>query len=67
MGQAEELIFILKSIDEIGIKQGWNQARLESAKQTAIWDYYNVEQKIHNTNKHHQRHNLNDGDSRPMP
>ena len=42
MGQAEELIFILKSIDEIGIKQGWNQARLESAKQPAIWDYYNV-------------------------
>ena len=67
MGQAEELIFLMKSIDEIGIKQNWNREKLEQTKQEAIWNYYHTEQKINNTNKHHQRHNLNDGDSRPMP
>tara|TARA_B100000427_G_scaffold154995_1_gene128912 strand:+ start:1833 stop:2063 length:231 start_codon:yes stop_codon:yes gene_type:complete len=67
MGQAEELIFLLKSIDAIGIKQNWNKEKLEHTKQEAIWEYYHAEQKIHNTDKHHQRGNLNDGDSRSMP
>ena len=67
MGQAEELIFLMKSIDEVGIKKNWGREKLEQVKQDAIRDYYNIEQKIHNTDSHHQRGNLNDGDSRSMP
>lgn len=67
MGQAEELIFLLKSIDEVGIKKNWGKEKLEQVKQDAIWDYYNTEQKIHNTDTHHQRRDLNDdGNPRSM-
>tara|TARA_R100000781_G_scaffold3437_2_gene4829 strand:- start:1498 stop:1701 length:204 start_codon:yes stop_codon:yes gene_type:complete len=66
MGQAEELIFLMKSIDEVGIKSNWDREKLEQVKQDAIRDYYNLEQKIHNTDSHHQRGKLNDGDPRSM-
>tara|TARA_R100001530_G_C4174918_1_gene117734 strand:+ start:314 stop:499 length:186 start_codon:yes stop_codon:yes gene_type:complete len=58
MSQAKELIFLLKSIDEVGLKSNWDREKLESVKQDAIKDYYNQEQKIHNTNTHHVRRDL---------
>ena len=56
----------MKSIDEVGIKSNWDREKLEQVKQDAIRDYYNLEQKIHNTDSHHQRGKLNDGDPRSM-
>lgn len=67
MSQAKDLIFLLKSIDEIGFKQKWGREKLEQAKEDAIRNYYNLEQKIHNTDSHHKRAELNDGNSRPLP
>jgi hypothetical protein len=66
MSQAKDLIFLLKSIDEIGFKQKWNREKLERTKEDAIRDYYNLEQKIHNTDSHHIRNDLNDGNSRSL-
>ena len=58
MSQAKELIFMLKSLDEVGLKKGWGREELEAAKQKAIQDYYHLEQSIHHKNHHHVRRDL---------
>ena len=58
MSQATELIKMLKYLDGESIKYKWTREKLETMKEKAIWDYYHMEQSIHDKNHHHIRRDL---------